>query len=166
MELSFVGSAGASDHLLYLLSCNTWEEWPTKLELASPHFTLFLACDARGLDGAALTSAGSRILRQGLVYLCAWGPECERVHDAFDEAIVDKRSSSSGQEDVILTTWHAGEPLEKALTFFLDTAEPASAFRYSCTSWVAASIGSAEWASKIKSRLLLSLNRELGGGAM
>ena len=164
MELSLIGSAGESDHLLYVLSCSTWEEWPAKLDLASPHFALFLACDGRGLDQAILRSLGSRILRQGLAYLSTWGPDCERVHDAFDEAIVCQRSSSDGQDGVILTTWHPAEPLENALAFFLDTAEPAPAFRYSCTSWVAASIGSTTWDSAIKRRLVLAVGRELGGG--
>ena len=53
-------------------------------------------------------------LDQGAVYVCVWGPDCERVHDIIDEVIVN-RNPGETDEDVIMTTWHDDEALNEAL---------------------------------------------------
>lgn len=60
------------------------EQIPAALESLSKHFVLFLAADATSLDDATLRRLARVLLSRGLAYLCAWGPDCSRVHDQFD----------------------------------------------------------------------------------
>ena len=73
------------------------------------------------------------------VYLSAWGPECERVHDCFDIPYL-KGNWTGNPEDTcdttIMTTWHSDEPLSEALWFFANSAFPAQAFEKTCRQWV------------------------------
>jgi hypothetical protein len=73
--------------------------------------------DASSLSAEVIGEAAAQLLEAGLMYLCAWGPDCERVHDIFDEMEVI-REIDSGVESkrFLLTTWH-NEPLEEASLF-------------------------------------------------
>ena len=68
-----------------------------------------------------------------MVYFCAWGPDCERLHDIFDEVIVkdelgERRFSGPTANDVIFTTWHSKDSLIETLEFFATCAVPTDGF--------------------------------------
>lgn len=89
--------------------------------LPSPHFACLLASDARGAPDTLLLALADHLLERGLAYFCAWGPDCERVHDLVDQAAM-LREVRKGQDYPIITTWHADEPLDEALWFLLNVA--------------------------------------------
>jgi hypothetical protein len=112
------------------------DEVLSTLEPISANYVLFLACDATSLSDESLQNSAKRILDRGMVYLCAWGPDCERLHDQFDVERVQNEPSGR----VVMTTWHSKESLSEALWFFANCAEPAEGFKALCTDWVAISV--------------------------
>ena len=87
------------------------------------HFVCLCVMDARNTSADELGSFCSNLLRTGCAYFCAWGPDCERVHDAMDAEIVgdDPPTTYIG---CVMTTWHANEALRDAFGFFLDCTAP------------------------------------------
>lgn len=134
--------------VFYGMSLTQIEDWPPRVALPSKHFLLFLACDACRLAEAKITAFARQTLKQGLTGLCAWGPDCERVHDIFDEVFVEEYWDGE-DESVIMTTWHDDESLKEALWYFVHCATPAQAYEEGCRSWVAASVGNSEWSERI-----------------
>jgi hypothetical protein len=65
----------------------------------------------------------ARLLDLGCVYLCAWGHDCERVHNVMDEMVVGSSPPETYRAPVT-TTWHARESLEETVDFFLQSANP------------------------------------------
>lgn len=88
----------------------------------------------------------------GLAYLCAWGPDCERVHDIFDEEDL-ARGLERGTHDVIMTTWHNDESLEEALWFFVHSASPADGYVHGCADWVIAPIANPVWEQEVREKI-------------
>jgi hypothetical protein len=70
-----------SGHSYCLLDVPYFGDWPDQLRLPSSRFVLFLACDARDLSSNTIGRAALAAIRQGAVYVCAWGPDCGRVHE-------------------------------------------------------------------------------------
>lgn len=119
-----------------VLSLRRTEELPRRLDLPNPRFVCLLAWDARGADGEVISTLVKRLLEFGAVYVCVWGPGCERVHDVVDEVAVGPDPSDEGQP-VVMTTWHADEPLADAIHFALFAARPDSACEAGCDSILA-----------------------------
>jgi len=44
-----------------------------------------LAWDARAASVDEISRVARWLLNAGAVYVCVWGPHCERVHDILDE---------------------------------------------------------------------------------
>jgi len=68
-------------------------------------------------------------LKSGMVYFCAWGPDCERFHGIVDEVVVEddigeRLFFGKNRSDTIMTTWHDDEPLNEALDFFVNLTCP------------------------------------------
>lgn len=114
------------------------------------YFTLLIAGDATGLDDDAILSVARSLIDRGLVYLCAWGPDCERVHDLFDRAAASLEGALA--EQFYMTNWHADEPLREALSYLLNTAFPADDYFDECAA-IAVSIGNNDWAKEIEAAL-------------
>ncbi|HMS84314.1 MAG TPA: hypothetical protein PKD12_11735 [Nitrospira sp.] len=128
------------------------ERLPQSLGSNSQHCVLFLAADATSLADDKLFSLVNWVVDQGAVYVCVWGPGCERVHDVIDETIVEasvKLGQMETDETIIITTWYDDESLEEALWFVLNNAIPASAYFESCSAVVAVSIGNEQWGTRI-----------------
>lgn len=87
--------------------------------LPSPHYGLFIASDSAQVPDDAIYQAALIAARSGLAYLSTWGPECGRVHDIFDQAIIEQLGGEYPDGRVVLTTWHSDEPLNEALWFSL-----------------------------------------------
>jgi hypothetical protein len=135
---------------VYLCSSETIESLVTQVVPSSRHFGLFVALDARSLDANKIAQLAGYLLEKGLVYLCAWGPDCERVHDIFDEVAVQRDPEQN--EPVIMTTWHSDETLQEALCFFVNSAFPDDAYERTCNEWIVSPIGHPEWGQIVRAQ--------------
>lgn len=116
----------------------------------SRYFCLFLGINAISLDNSQIRKAAKALLGRGVVYLCAWGNDCERVHDQFDL----EREPRESIERVIMTTWHDDESLSEALWFFANCAEPAEGFLEECKDWVAVCLNDSEIENQMRIDLI------------
>ncbi len=119
----FLGHHSASNREVYLLILDDLGTSFTLPDIQGHQFTCFCALNAEGLPAGALGKFCSRLLQLGCVYLCTWGPDCERVHDIMDEEIVGNNPPQS-YLGCVITTWHAKDSLREALDFFLDCTLP------------------------------------------
>ena len=129
---------------------------PDSISMPSRHFVAFLAADASGIGADMLADLSRKLLRAGCVYFCAWGTDCERVHDAFDFECLEV-------EPVIMTTWHSKESLDEALWFIIFNAYPDDGYFDTTRSALAISIGNPAWDEQIRKRLsdIHALNRDV-----
>ena len=142
--------------VLYLCPCSSLDVLSERITTSSPNFGLLLAIDARGVKNQDIWQAAEKLVAKGLVYLCVWGPECERVHDSFDDTISERELDAgleSTDENVIMTTWHSEEPLSEALWFFINSAFPARAYEKTCKDWIIAPIGNSDWEQSLRAEI-------------
>ncbi len=152
LEIKAFGFEPDAPRNVFHLALPRLEAFPTHLPMLSPKFTLFLACDSRNIPLNALDTFAKMALAQGAVYVCTWGPDCERVHDIFDEAIVGRLFDGGEAADphsTITTTWHHGETLEEALDFFLTAAAPGDDYAAGCGAALVISVDDQERAGRI-----------------
>jgi hypothetical protein len=142
------------DRVLFAAKLDRLEEWPGEIDESVPDFGLFLALDARPISDGELLKLARQALAQGLVFLCAWGPDCERVHDSFDIVRDEGHDDDSDDDSVVMTSWHDDEPLEEALWFAIFTQYPAGKYLDNFRSLVAASVGNEKWAREIRAALI------------
>ena len=128
---------------VYLCSSESIESLLGQITTTSRHFGLLLALDARSIEADQIGQIAETLLVKDLAYLCAWGPDCERVHDIFDEVALSGNLEQN--ESVVLTTWHTDEPLEETLWFFVNSAFPDDEYEGTCNEWIIALIGHPEW---------------------
>src|SRR5215471_3164812 len=103
-----------------------FESVPAQLNKLSGKFILLIAVDGTKLTDDQVINVAQNLINLGLCYLCVWGPDCERIHDLFDQVIVQLNPHESCRT-VIMTTWH-DEPLSEAVWYFRNCAWPAEAF--------------------------------------
>jgi hypothetical protein len=120
------------------------------VSLPSAHTVLFIAADARGVQTDTVGRVAERLLAAGVIYVCAWGPDCERIHDIFDEVHVG--DGSTEPSFTFMSTWHSDETLEDGLWFFIECAFPPDIVM-DTISYLAVTIGSAEWAAAVEQAL-------------
>jgi hypothetical protein len=72
-------------------------------------FALLLLGDATGVFVDVVVGIAEAGLERRLFWLSAWGPDCERVHDVFDEVAVGEGDSAPGADE-LMATWHDDEP--------------------------------------------------------
>jgi hypothetical protein len=137
---------------LFVLDVSRLDQVPDDLAIGSRYFLCLLALDARGVGDDQVIRAAERLLRQGAVFVCSWGPDCERVHDLVDQ--VDAGLNPNATDDsVVLTTWHSDEPLDEALWFLLNAASPAEDYVKECRAALIITMGSPAWSSAARSAL-------------
>jgi hypothetical protein len=137
---------------LYLAQLTRLEDWPTQLEEPARPFVVFTAFDAKRLTDDELLKFARQLLDQGCVYACSWGSEALRVHNAFDDAVVDARLAGQlyvAEDDVVMTTSHEDESLDEALWFAVFCAYP----EHDKDGGVLVAISEHTWAGEIESRL-------------
>jgi hypothetical protein len=107
---------------------------------------VLIAADAVTVSVDLLARVGESFLDAGLVVVCVWGPDCERVHDVFDEVYVG--DGTIERDSPMISTWHDDESLEDVVEFFAlngrylsDETEPVSQ--------LAIAVANPEWASHI-----------------
>lgn len=159
--------SAASGRAIYSLAVDSANEISEALPISGgEHFVLFLAWDARQVSDDDILTVARRLVRAGLAYIIAWGPDCERVHDLFDVVDIEENPESNApdSETVIISTWHDSEPLEEALWFAIHSAYPAPPYDTTWRATIVAAVGSAEWATATRRYLadLPSLDRAVG----
>jgi hypothetical protein len=131
--------------------------WPSELRLPSKRFRLFVAADVSNATVQLISEFAQHAIKSGMVYFCAWGPNCERFHDIVDESMMDETGEPTfvapTEPDTIMTTWHESDSLEEALDFFVDLAHPTDGFEPDSNCWLAISVSNPEWAETLKQRL-------------
>lgn len=151
MELMAHRTVGG-DRVVLSGATDRFDSFTHGLQCPSPHFVLFLAANTRGKDKSALLAAAKTLVRAGASYVCCWGPDCERLHDCFDEADIAVNGDGT-DERVLMTTSHEGEPLEEALWFAVHAAWPTPDYEVTTGAVVAVSIGHADWSDQIRAYL-------------
>jgi hypothetical protein len=128
------------------------------LTLPSQNTVLFLGADASSVPSDAIYRVAERLLDAGVIWICVWGPDCQRVHDLFDEAYVG--DGIVERDFCLMSTWHDDESLEQALWFFVQLAFPLD-HEIPTTSYVAVTVGRHDWAISIEKALsdLVSFSR-------
>ena len=107
--------------------------------------------DATHVDQAGVTALANKLLDQGMVYLCAWGPGSSRVHDIFDDVEIERDVSTDAA--FLMTTWHEGEDLDDALWFAVVSAIPAEDYIETCRAVLAIVIDQPEWRERVVTAL-------------
>lgn len=151
LGVSALADEDFQEKVFYLCPSKSIENLGNEVSPSTANFALFVAMNANGVADASVLQGAKKLLARGLACLCAWGPDCERIHDLFDAAAKDTNSLLSG-DDVIMTTWHARESLEEALWFFVHPAFVTAKFEKSCKDWVIAPISNPEWLQLIRSK--------------
>jgi hypothetical protein len=144
--LVHLGREEPTERELFFASASDFAALPDSFQLSGKYFVAFLAVDASAIEANAITKLAEQLLQSGCVYFCAWGPDCERVHDLFD-------SMCSFTEPVIMTTWHEKDSLDEALWFFLTTAWPDDAYSDNCKSSLAIVVGNSDLETQILQKL-------------
>jgi hypothetical protein len=145
-----LGHHSASNREVYLLTLDDLDAPFTLPDIQGRHFTCFCALNAEGLPADQLGKFCSHLLQLGCAYLCAWGSDCERVHDMMDEEIVGDNPPQS-YIGCVMTTWHAKDSLTDALSFFLDNTEPDEAYAPNgCNAALIISRAGSEWNTAIE----------------
>ena len=134
---------------VFLISLNSWDDWPRHLRVPSRHFCLLIVGDSRGVPDETLNEIAGTALDGGCVYVCAWGPDCGRVETCFDSKCAE--SESDRDSPVVFTVSHPGETLDEALEYLAGTAFPHAAFADTCRSSLVALVGNADWTRQVLS---------------
>src|SRR5262245_29244509 len=109
-----VGHDEAFGRDLFVMAIRTSGELPRDLSVTSAGFVCLIAWDARAAAPDEIAEVARRVLDAGAVYVCAWGPDCERVHDIIDEEHVGPSPGPTVNSGV-RTTGHDDESRAGAL---------------------------------------------------
>jgi len=143
------GVGGSPGRNLLLLELDAFEALPT-VEIPSPHFVFLVVADASNVDAADIGTFAEDVLANGAVSILTSGPDCERVHDIFDETIVGTTDPEPAFSIDIMTTWHADKPMSDALWQFLFCAVVGDEFEETCRSGVAIVVSSPSKANDVR----------------
>ncbi len=147
-EVRLIGREEKTGRRLYLARVASLEDWSATLSGPEAAYVVFTALDARQMTDELLGDFARKLLNQGCVYSCSWGPDCERVHDSFDTGDLE-RSNWSAEGPIVMTTWHEDESLDEALWFSVFATSNDDFEKI--TGVLAISEGT--WADEIESRL-------------
>jgi hypothetical protein len=107
------------------LILHTWEDWEELLanfpHVEAPYVCVF-ACDAIDVPAQVIGRVMEELLNRGCHYILCWGPDCERVHDIFEEMHVWMHIDDIDSVPLRMSTWHSKEPLYDPLWFALQCA--------------------------------------------
>lgn len=92
---------------------------------AKPSWVLLLAADTFRFSVDEMSDLASAALDADVAYVCTWGPDCERMHDAIDEVIAIRAvMENKTAEFHVMTTWHDDDTLADTLDFAFRSAMP------------------------------------------
>jgi hypothetical protein len=105
---------------IFLISVSKIKEFDViKLPQISRYFTLFIA-NSKEVIIEEYSQKAKDLIKSGLVYLCTWGKECEKIHDIFDEENIRMeidQEIETDDDNVIMTSWHQNESIKETLFF-------------------------------------------------
>ena len=112
-------------HHREVLLAELGDDWQWPLDLEIEWIVAFTAADARATSDPLIREFARELVSHRCAYVCAWGPNCERVHAQADLAYLDA-IEAGGEASVpfLMTTGHAEESLASALWFASTTAFP------------------------------------------
>ena len=139
------------EKVIYLCPSDTIENVADKTAPSSANFGLLVAMNAQNVTDESILKGAKKLLSKGLACLCAWGPDCKRVHNLFDIAAQEINDKLSG-DDAIMTTWQPDESIEEALWFFIHCEFVTEKFTKTCKDWIIAPIANSEWEQLIRSK--------------
>jgi hypothetical protein len=139
----------------YFLWLDSLAKLPPDLVWPARRFTCLLLLDANSPASVSLSQFAEQLLRAGCVYLCAWGPGCEYVHDVFDDTIVGLEVHSGLHLGTVMTSWHSQESLSETVDFFARWAQPDEELKEDCDAAVAIAVARTDWAAEAE-RLLVA----------
>jgi hypothetical protein len=116
--------------------------------LPPPPMVVLIAADALELSVDIVARVAERFLDAGLGVICAWGTDCERVHDIFDEEYVG--DGTIERDSPMVSTWHAHESLEDVVEFFAVNGISLLGSETRPVSHLAIAVGNPEWVSAIE----------------
>jgi hypothetical protein len=129
---------------ILILSIDSFEDAAWQLDRPG-QFTCFCAADADGIPTESIARFCSRLLELGCAYLCTWGPDCERVHNIMDGEDV-RLHPPTPDSGCVMTTWHAGETLDRALWFFFECTGPDESYASKgCDTGLIIVVGRPDW---------------------
>jgi hypothetical protein len=162
-ELLEIKERDSLERQIFFLPLSSLESLPLNLRLPTPHFVLFLACNASKITTDSIYDFAQKIVEMGAVYVCSWGKDCELTHEIFDEFLELREAEEVKQLPHIMTTWHTNDSLDEALWFALNVAYPDSEFAESCGSTLIVSVANERWNAHLQKRLsnLRQFNQEL-----
>lgn len=85
--------------------------------MPTKYFSILVCADFKKIHTADISWVEEKLLEKGNLYFCAWGNDCERAHDIYDEII-----AVTDVQDLIMTTWHDDESIDDALWYVLYNA--------------------------------------------
>jgi len=135
---------------LFLLEVATADLIPDRIELLSKYFVCLIVWNSLNERDDVLHQVAQKLLRNGAVYICAFGDGCQKLHDVIDDEIISQELEDNTEATSILTTWHSSEPFDDALWYFLYTTHPADAYEKDCNSWLLVSIGDHDYSSTVR----------------
>jgi hypothetical protein len=164
IQLERIGKNDVSERHLFVLSLPHISDLPEALNLQSKYFGVLLACNAWGISDVAIVEFARSLVENGMRYFSSWGGDCERVHDLFDSAIINREPHET-EDSVIMTMWLKEESLDEALWSFLYVSFPANDYWADCGAELIIIVGNSGWAEQIKTRLsdLDALNKDVVG---
>ena len=146
------GTGGTRERELFALEIHDLDSLP-QFDLPTPHFVCLVVCDATEIPSETVLRFAQALLSNGAAYILTSGPDCERVHDLFDVAIVGEPPVSPRFPIEITTTWHANQPVSEALWQFLFASWPDDEFFDTCGSALAIVVASPAAAEEVRAAL-------------
>ena len=133
----------------FLLSVGDVAEIPSGIVLPTSRFVCLVVWDAANVGDEEIAHLAQQLLHSGAVYVCAWGPDCQRVHHLVDVQAMDS-AEPGNDEAVVMTTSHEDEPLADAVWFSRMCAFPDPKLADDCGSTLVLVIGSPAWAEEVR----------------
>ena len=138
---------------IYTLMIDGLDKYPTNLVLPSPYFTCFLACDTQGVPDTVIRNFADILVKEGVVDVAIWGPDCQRVHCIFDSVCIQREIDDGINYPVVGTTDHAYDTLEDALDFLVTVINPDEAYQDHCTATLVIAVANSEWLLRMENVL-------------
>jgi hypothetical protein len=149
----FIGQQASLDRQTWLLQLDAISAPFAWDELGKSRFVCLCAVNAKSIPDDEIRRFCSHLIDLGCAYFCAWGPDCERVHDIMDRQVIGDNPPAT-YIGCLMTTWHATEPLTEAVDFFRTCTVPDEDYAPAgCSLSLAIVVGSPNWTATIEQRL-------------
>ncbi len=135
---------------VFLLELPNLLAMPARVELPSPHFVCLLAVDARNVSASMIVRLVSDLLQKGLVFLCTWGPGCQRINHIFENIAIQHDLAAGREHPVTVSMSFEEDSLDVTLDFFQNVCHPNPVFEKTCKTGIVIPVGHAKLASYIR----------------